>query len=184
MFIAKISAGRTVREFIGGTMAAPVVYTCFWLVIFGGAGLPFFFKSHRFVRCFQFERSGMRMEREAAGAGLCCHNFDFTRWLFNSHFWPLDKLWQALTNLANLMNFDFTRWLLLLTTWQRPSITCNAQWTTKYESFLAYLASDDSIHLNFLPRVKNLTSSLVSVDDRLCLDGTCNSCSIRSNWTN
>ena len=154
MFIAKISAGRTVREFIGGTMAAPVVYTCFWLVIFGGAGLPFFFKSHRFVRCFQFERSGMRMEREAAGAGLCCHNF------------------------------DFTRWLLLLTTWQRPSITCNAQWTTKYESFLAYLASDDSIHLNFLPRVKNLTSSLVSVDDRLCLDGTCNSCSIRSNWRN
>ena len=38
MFIAKISAGRTVREFIGGTMAAPVVYTCVWLVIFGGSG--------------------------------------------------------------------------------------------------------------------------------------------------
>ena len=155
MFIAKISAGRTVREFIGGTMAAPVVYTCFWLVIFGGAGLPFF-KSwvqsdslrFRFVRCFQFERSGMRMEREAAGAGLCCHNF------------------------------DFTRWLLLLTTWQRASITCNAQWTTRYRSFLAYPASD-SIHLYFLPRVKNRTSSLVSVDDHLCLDGTCNSCSIR-----
>ena len=42
MFIAKISAGRTVREFIGGTMAAPVVYTCIWLVIFGGAGFHFF----------------------------------------------------------------------------------------------------------------------------------------------
>ena len=41
MFIAKISAGRTVREFIGGTMAAPVVYTCIWLVIFGGSGAEF-----------------------------------------------------------------------------------------------------------------------------------------------
>ena len=42
MFIAKISAGRTVREFIGGTMAAPVVYTCIWLVIFGGSGFVIF----------------------------------------------------------------------------------------------------------------------------------------------
>jgi len=56
MFIAKISVGRTVREFIAGTMAAPVVYVFMWLVIFGGAG--------------------MRLEREAAAAGLCCHNID------------------------------------------------------------------------------------------------------------
>ena len=56
MFIAKISRGRTVKEFIMGTMAAPVVYVFMWLVIFGG--------------------SGLRMEREAAGAGLCCHNLD------------------------------------------------------------------------------------------------------------
>ena len=56
MFIAKISSGRTVKEFIGGTMGAPVVFTSMWLVIFGG--------------------SGLRMEREAAGAGLCCHNLD------------------------------------------------------------------------------------------------------------
>ena len=56
MFIAKISRGRTVREFITGTMAAPVVYVFMWLVIFGG--------------------SGLRMEREAAGAGLCCPNLN------------------------------------------------------------------------------------------------------------
>ena len=37
-----------------GTMAAPVCYSFLWLTIFGGAGL--------------------RMEREAAGANLCCHN--------------------------------------------------------------------------------------------------------------
>ena len=50
----QISVGRTVREFIAGTMAAPVVYVFMWLVIFGGAG--------------------MRLEREAAANGLCCHN--------------------------------------------------------------------------------------------------------------
>ena len=59
MFIAKISVGRTVKEFIGGTMAAPVVYVFMWMIIFGG--------------------SGVRMEREAAGAGLCCHNLDMAR---------------------------------------------------------------------------------------------------------
>jgi len=58
MFIAKISVGRTVRQFITGTMAAPVVYVFMWMIIFGGAGL--------------------RMEREAAGNNLCCHNFNMT----------------------------------------------------------------------------------------------------------
>ena len=61
MFIAKISVGRTVKEFIAGTMAAPVVYVFMWMIIFGG--------------------SGLRMEREAAGAGLCCHNLDMARLL-------------------------------------------------------------------------------------------------------
>ena len=59
MFIAKISVGRTVKEFIAGTMAAPVIYVFMWMIIFGG--------------------SGLRMEREAAGAGLCCHNLDMGR---------------------------------------------------------------------------------------------------------
>merc|ERR1719244_750375 len=58
MFIAKISVGRTVRQFITGTMAAPVVYVFMWMIIFGGAGL--------------------RMEREAAGQDLCCHNINMT----------------------------------------------------------------------------------------------------------
>ena len=39
-------------------MIAPVVYVFLWMTIFGGAGL--------------------RMEREAAGAGLCCHNINMT----------------------------------------------------------------------------------------------------------
>ena len=42
------------RQFLIGTMAAPVCYSLLWLTIFGGAGL--------------------RMEREAAEANLCCHN--------------------------------------------------------------------------------------------------------------
>ena len=55
-FIAKISVGRTVKEFIGGVMGAPVIYVFMWFIIFGGAG--------------------MRMEREAAQNNLCCHNID------------------------------------------------------------------------------------------------------------
>lgn len=52
MFIAKISKGRTIRQFINGTLTAPVLYTFFWMVIFGGAGL--------------------RLERGAQGNGYCC----------------------------------------------------------------------------------------------------------------
>ena len=59
MFIAKISRGRTVKSFIAGTMLAPVLYVFLWMTIFGGTGI--------------------RMEREAAGSGLCCHNLNMTQ---------------------------------------------------------------------------------------------------------
>merc|ERR1719508_345621 len=59
MFIAKISVGRTIKQFIAGTMAAPVIYCFMWMIIFGGAGL--------------------RMEREAAQNDLSCHNIDMGR---------------------------------------------------------------------------------------------------------
>ena len=52
MFIAKISKGRTIKQFINGTLTAPVLYSIFWMVIFGGAGI--------------------RHEREASNMGLCC----------------------------------------------------------------------------------------------------------------
>ena len=65
MFIAKISKGRTVKNFIAGTMLAPVIYVFLWMTIFGGAGL--------------------RMEREAAGAGLCCHNLNMTHIMLRQH---------------------------------------------------------------------------------------------------
>ena len=39
MFIAKISNGRTVREFIQFTMTMPILYSFLWMSIFGGAGL-------------------------------------------------------------------------------------------------------------------------------------------------
>merc|ERR1719154_54839 len=62
MFIARISYGRTIKEFIAGTMAAPVIYCFMWMIIFGGAGL--------------------KMEREAAQKNLCCHNIDMAT-IFN-----------------------------------------------------------------------------------------------------
>jgi len=50
MFIAKISRGRTLGEFVQGVMTAPLVYTFAWFCVFGGAGL--------------------RMERRAAASGI------------------------------------------------------------------------------------------------------------------
>jgi choline-glycine betaine transporter len=52
MFIAKISKGRTVRNFINSTLTAPIMFTFLWFVVVGG--------------------SGINMEREAALKGIEC----------------------------------------------------------------------------------------------------------------
>ncbi|XP_063676898.1 uncharacterized protein LOC134813142 [Bolinopsis microptera] len=39
MFIAKISKGRTIKEFINGALTAPMIYSFLWLTIFGGSAL-------------------------------------------------------------------------------------------------------------------------------------------------
>ncbi|MEX0885022.1 MAG: BCCT family transporter [Phycisphaeraceae bacterium] len=39
MFIARISRGRTIREFIGGVLLVPTLLTFAWLTIFGNTGL-------------------------------------------------------------------------------------------------------------------------------------------------
>jgi len=39
MFIARISRGRTLREFIGGVLRVPATLTFFWLTVFGGTAL-------------------------------------------------------------------------------------------------------------------------------------------------
>lgn len=52
MFIAKISRGRTIRNFLNATLTAPVIYIFMWFCIFGGAGL--------------------KMERDAVLAGVNC----------------------------------------------------------------------------------------------------------------
>lgn len=36
MFIAKISKGRTIKQFINGALSAPVLYSFLWLIVFGG----------------------------------------------------------------------------------------------------------------------------------------------------
>lgn len=41
MFIARISRGRTIREFIGGVLLVPASLTFVWLSVFGGAALRF-----------------------------------------------------------------------------------------------------------------------------------------------
>ena len=52
MFIAKISRGRTIRQFINATLTAPVAFSILWFCVFGGAGL--------------------KMERDAAIANITC----------------------------------------------------------------------------------------------------------------
>lgn len=41
MFIARISKGRTIREFIGGVLLVPACLTFIWMVVFGGTALNF-----------------------------------------------------------------------------------------------------------------------------------------------
>ena len=40
-FIARVSRGRTIREFIIGVLAVPTIFSTFWFAIFGGTGIYF-----------------------------------------------------------------------------------------------------------------------------------------------
>eukprot|EP00116_Pleurobrachia_bachei_P003413 sb/3463675/ len=55
-FIAKISRGRSIRQFVNGALTAPVLYSFLWMTIFGGTGL--------------------QKERSAAMNELCCPNWN------------------------------------------------------------------------------------------------------------
>src|SRR5690606_28800262 len=39
MFIARISRGRTIREFIGGVLLVPVLFTFLWMTVFGNTAI-------------------------------------------------------------------------------------------------------------------------------------------------
>lgn len=52
MFLAKISKGRTVKQFLLWSTIAPTLYSFIWPILYGGVAI--------------------RLEREAAGANLCC----------------------------------------------------------------------------------------------------------------
>lgn len=39
MFVARISRGRTVREYIGGVLALPAIFSVIWFAVFGRAGI-------------------------------------------------------------------------------------------------------------------------------------------------
>jgi len=43
MFIARVSYGRTVREFIGGVLIVPFIFCMVWMATFGGAALEQYF---------------------------------------------------------------------------------------------------------------------------------------------
>lgn len=49
MFIARISRGRTVREFIAGVLALPTIFGVIWFAIFGRAGLELEFANPGFL---------------------------------------------------------------------------------------------------------------------------------------
>jgi len=77
MFIAKISRGKTIREFLNGTLTAPLLFSFFWVIVFGG--------------------SALRLERESADFGLCCKDPE-GQW-FVSH-----QNLSALVSQKNLIN--------------------------------------------------------------------------------
>jgi len=62
MFLAKISKGRTIKEYLLGTILAPSMYCFVWIILYGGVAL--------------------RLERESSGIGLCCK--DTSGWFHNT----------------------------------------------------------------------------------------------------
>ena len=85
MFIAKISRGRTIRNFINGTISIPVAYTFAWMVLFGGIGI--------------------RQERAALQMGLCCAPTDADG-KFNGTDWFIDLNNKTLINERAPEDFD------------------------------------------------------------------------------
>lgn len=49
LFVARISRGRTVREFIAGVLALPTIFALIWFAIFGRAGLELEFANPGFL---------------------------------------------------------------------------------------------------------------------------------------
>ncbi|MFP3740581.1 BCCT family transporter, partial [Burkholderia sp. SIMBA_019] len=41
LFIARISRGRTIREFVSGVLLVPAGFTLFWMTVFGDTAIHF-----------------------------------------------------------------------------------------------------------------------------------------------
>ena len=81
VFIARISRGRTIREFLGGVILAPTLFSVFWFGVFGGLG---------FFDAFRQEGALIAVNRE---------NLDATTFALLERF-PLDTLTRAATIVA------------------------------------------------------------------------------------
>jgi len=71
MFIAKISRGRTIKEFILYTLTIPCMYTFAWMTIFGGAGIS--------------------MERRAQNLNISCSMYNQTAY----PMWGAERIWET-----------------------------------------------------------------------------------------
>lgn len=81
VFIARISRGRTIREFLIGVIAAPTLFSIFWFGVFGGLG---------FFDIFRLEGALAEINR---------NRLDATTFALLEHF-PLDVLTRTATIIA------------------------------------------------------------------------------------
>ena len=87
MFLAKISKGRTIKQFLKGTLTTPFIYISMWMVIFGGAGI--------------------HQERSAATAGLCCK--DQSGWFLSPD--RINNSIHSRVDLTNVIKPDSSLWM-------------------------------------------------------------------------
>ena len=87
MFLAKISKGRTIKQFLKGTLTTPFIYISMWMVIFGGAGI--------------------HQERSAATAGLCCP--DKSGWFLTPE--RINNSLHSRVDLTNVIQPDSSLWM-------------------------------------------------------------------------
>jgi len=107
LFIARISGGRTIREFVLGNMFVPTMLTCLWLLIFGGRGLEFEMQALQAGwTCDKCNAIEGYEEGYVGCALLSCRGWDMDRMLFDMiEMFPFKDFMTVVTTLGISLYF-------------------------------------------------------------------------------
>lgn len=107
LFIARISKGRTIREFILGNMFVPTLLTCVWLLVFGGMGMYYQMKAEDAgMTCSECEALVGYAEGHIGCMKLSCRGWDADKMLFDMiELFPMKDFMTVVTTLGISLYF-------------------------------------------------------------------------------